>query len=240
MLQTIDLPDDVMIQAAQDFFASEWGSAREEAGFRFRPGTNVNDECPSQHGAKLLELVQPYVTRLAEFWGMGVSEMFDLMEITEGRWADALYYVLMGCRGHGVCLADDFGDNISIAEDKLGKAIDPSPFLSEFMDFCDLAADVVEAEALRPDDDPEPQAPLRPGDRVEVEARMPTGDRLKGTGTVVCWLPEGNGLSYGEGVIVTMDEDDPVEPWSYRGRTCFVETADCDLLDGEPASAGKD
>lgn len=231
MILTIDLPDDVMIQAAQDFFASEWASAREEAGFRFRPGTNINDDCPRQDEEKLLELVQPYVTRIAESWGMGVGETFRLMEIPETRWADALYYVLMGCRGHGVGLADDLGDNISIAEDKLGKGIDPSPFCSEFNDFGDLAAEVVEAEALRPENDPKPQAPLQPGDRVKVDARMTTGDRLTGTGTVVRWLPEGNGLSYSEGVIVTIDEDDAVEPWSYRGRTICIQEDECEHIE---------
>jgi hypothetical protein len=66
---------------------------------------------------------------------------------------------------------------------------------------------------------------------------MPTGDVLRGTGTVVRWLPEGNGLSHGEGVIITMDDGKHVEPWSYRGRTCFVETDGCELLaDDEPTS----
>jgi hypothetical protein len=57
---------------------------------------------------------------------------------------------------------------------------------------------------------------------------------------VVRWLLEDNGLSYGEGVIVRMDDNDAVEPCSYRGRTCFVETADCDPLEGEPASEEND
>ncbi len=230
MTETTDLPDDVVARAAQDFFAAEWASAREEAGFRFRPGTNITDECPDQDTAKLLELVRPYVARLSIAWGREVGEMFEQMEIAESKRADALYYTLMGCRGHGIGLADDFGDNISIAEDKFGKGIDPSPFDSEFTGFYDLAADVVKDEALKPDDGSEPDAPFLPGDRVRVEARMPTGDVLRGNGTVVRWLPEGNDQSYGEGVIVTMDDGEEVEPWSYRGRTCFVERDACELL----------
>lgn len=235
MTETTDLSDDVMARAGQNFFAAEWASAREEAGFRFRAGTEITDECPAQDEARLLELVHPYVARLAIAWGMGVGEMFRLMEIPEQRWADALYYVLMGCRGHGISLADDFGKNISIAEDKLGKSIDPSPFDSEFTGFYDLSAEVVEAEALKPDDDPDPDAAFQPGDRVRIEARMPTGDVLRGTGTVVRWLPVGNDLNFGEGGIVTTDDGDNTEPWSYRGRTCFVEEDGCWLLaDGEP------
>jgi hypothetical protein len=238
MAQKFDLTEDVMARAAQDFFASEWASAREESGFRFRPGINVNDECPAQDREKLLELIRPYVARLAEAWGRRVGEMFRLMEIPESRWADALYYTLMSCRGHGVGLTDTFGSNIDIAEDKLSKGIDTSPFLSEFNDFGDLASEVVEAEAKRPDDDPGPDDPFQPGDRVRVEARMPTGDRFKGTGTVVRWLPVGNDLSTIEGVIVTMDDGEDVEPWSYRGRSCFVEEGDCEFLaDGEAAAA---
>ena len=131
--ETIDLPDDVMAQAAQDFFASEWADAREEAGFSFAAGTEITEVCPTQDTAKLLELVRPYVARLVHAWGRGVGEMFRLMDIPEDEWADALYYVLMGCRGHGVGLEDDHGDNIDIAEARLGIGIDPSPFHSEFI-----------------------------------------------------------------------------------------------------------
>jgi hypothetical protein len=157
MTETIDLPDDVMTRAAQDFFATEWASAREGAGLRFRPGANITDESPAQDNAKLLELVRPYVARLTDAWGIGVGAMLSLMEIPEGRWADALYLVLMSCRGHGIGLANDFGDNIDIAEAKLSKDIDPSPFLSEFTGFGDLASEVVGAEARQPDD-PDPDA----------------------------------------------------------------------------------
>jgi hypothetical protein len=232
--------NDVLARAAQDFFAAEWASAREEAGFRFAPGTDITAECPAQDTAKLLELVRPYLARLADAWGMGVGAMFNLMEIPVSRRADALYYVLMGSRGHGIGLADDFSEDIGIAEDKLGKGIDPSHFDSEFMEFSDLAAEVVEEDALRHDDDPDPDAPFRAGDRGRVVARMPSGDFLKGTGTVVRWLPEDNGWGHGQGVIVTMDDGEGVEPWSYRGRTCFVEGSNCQLLvDGGPTPSSR-
>jgi hypothetical protein len=229
MTDQIDLDDDVMARAAQDLFASEWASSREEAGFRFRPGANITADCPAQDRAKLLEMVRPYVTRIAQSWDMGVGEMFNLMEIPEIRQADALYYIMMSCRGHGIGLADHFGQNIEIAEDKLARGIDSSPFDSEFMGFGDLASEVVEAEALKPEDDPDPDAPFQPGDRVRVEARMPTGDRLRGHGTVVRWLPGGNALTYGEGVIVTMGDDEGLEPGSYQGRTIFVEADECEI-----------
>ena len=223
MLDQADLPDVVMAQAAQDFFAAEWASAREEAGFRFRPGTEITGECPAQDGDKLIEMVRPYVARMLRRLGDRRGRVFRLMEIPERVWSDALYHVLMGCRGHGIGLADRFGENIEIAEDKLCKGIDPSPFDSEFNEFSDLAFEVVEAEALRPDDDPDSDAPFRPGDRVRVEARMPTGDSLRGGGTVVRWLPAGNDLSFGGGVMVTIDDNETIEPWSYRGRTILVK-----------------
>ena len=86
----IDLLDDLMTRAAQDIFAAEWADARKAAGFRFRPGTEVTAACPAQDAATLLRLVRPYVTRLARCWGLGVGEMFGLMEIPEGEWEDAL------------------------------------------------------------------------------------------------------------------------------------------------------
>lgn len=240
MSLTIDLPADVLARAAQWLFASEWASAREAAGFRFRPRTEITDICPPLDTATLVKLIRPYVARLADAWDMGVGAMFALMQIPESKHADALYYVLMGCRGHGIGLADDFGDNISIAEDKLGKGIDPAPFHDESLDFYDLTTTVVESEARRPDDDPDPDALYQPGDQVQVDSRMPTGDRVMGLGAVVRWITEGSDMSAGEGVIVAMDDGEGVEPWCYRGSTIFVEADACELLaDGERAAMGQ-
>lgn len=220
MNATIDLDDDALSEAAQYFFASEWADAREEAGFTFAAGTEITEVCPQQATEKLLELVRPYVADLTTAWGVNVAEMFALMEIPEDEWADALYYVLMGCRGHGVGLEDDHDENIEIARAKLGIEIDPSPFHSEFTEFADLASEVVEAEALTPD--PDPDDTFQTGDQVRVEARMPSGDTLKGNGTVVRCSRDGDGL------IVTMDEGEGIDPWSYSGRTVFVDTDECE------------
>jgi hypothetical protein len=76
------------------------------------------------------------------------------------------------------------------------------------LDFYCLAADVVEAEARRPGDDPD--APFRPGDRVRVDSRIPTGDRVTGTGTVVRWIAAGDQMSAGEGAVVAMDDAEMV------------------------------
>jgi hypothetical protein len=226
--EVIDLPDDVMARAAQGFFATEWASAREAAGFRFRPGTDITADCPPQDPAKLLPLIRPYVAGLARAWGMDVGEMFRLMEIPEGRWADALYYALMACRGHGIGLADSFGSSIEIAESKLCRGIDLSPFCDDFIDFYCLAADAVEAEVRRPDDDPDPQAPFRSGDRVRIDSRLPTGDRATGTGTVVRWIAKGDPMSNCEGAVVAMDEAEMVNPWCYRGMAIFVPQGECE------------
>jgi hypothetical protein len=229
MNATIDLDDDTLSEAAQYFFASEWADAWEEAGFTFAAGTEITEVCPKQAPEKLLELVRPYVADLDLSWGRSVGEMFTLMEIPEDEWAETLYYVLMGCRGHGVGLEDDHGENIEIARAKLGIEIDPSPFHSEFTEFADLANEVVEAEALTPDTDPDPDDTFQPGDRVRVEARMPSGDTLKGNGVFVRHYPADDHGNADEGVIVTMDEDsDGVEPWSYSGRTVFVEAHECE------------
>jgi hypothetical protein len=226
--ETIDLPDDVMAQAAQDFFAAEWASAWEEAGFSFAAGTEITEVCPTQDADKLLELIRPYAARLVHAWGRGVGEMFHLMDIPEHEWAEALYYILMSCRGHGVGLEDDHGDHIDIAESRQGKAIDPSPFNSEFSEFSDLAYEVVEAEARRPDDDPDPDGAFLPGDRVHVEARMPSGDRLTGTGIVIRCGSPGEVNNAGEGVIIALDESEGVEPCSYSGRAVLVDADECE------------
>ncbi len=166
-----ELDDDVLAEAAQGLFASEWADAREGAGFAFAAGTEIAEVCPVQDTGKLLGLVRPHVARLTRCWGRSVGELFSLMEIPEDDRADALYYVLMGCRGHGVGLEDDFDENIEIAESKLGIEIEPSPFSSELIEFADLAHEVVEAEALTPDEDPALDGSFRPGDRVHLDAR---------------------------------------------------------------------
>jgi hypothetical protein len=229
MNATIDLDDDLMSEAAQNFFASEWADAWEEAGFTFAAGTEITEVCPLQATQKLLELVRPYVADLDLSWGRSVGEMFTLMEIPEGEWAEALYYVLMGCRGHGVGLEDDHGENIEIARAKLGFEIDPSPFHSEFTEFADLAHEVVEAEALMPDTNPDPNDTFQTGNRVRIETRMPSGDTLKGIGGFVRYYPSGDHGNADEGVIVRMDDSDSIEPWSYSGRTVFVESHECEL-----------
>ena len=159
---------------------------------------------------------------------MGVGEMFCLMEIPEGRLADALYFVLMGCRGHGIGLADDFAPNIEDAEGRLGGGIDPSPFCDDFMDFYGLASEVVDTEARRTDNAPDPDSPIRPGDRVQVSTRLPTGDRVTGTGTVVRWIADDDTLNAGGGVVVAMDDGEHVEPSCYRGTALFVPPGECE------------
>jgi hypothetical protein len=225
-----DLPDDVLIQAAQDFFASEWADAREESGFSFPPGTEITEVCPEQDHGALLELIRPVIDRLAQAWGQGVGAMFSLMEIPEDKWEDALFYVLMGCRGHGVSLDDDYSENINTAKNKLATDIDSSPFYSEFSEFSDLAYEVVETDARKPDPDPDPDALWLPGDRVRVDARMPTGDRLRGTGIVLRSVFPSD-LHHGDsGVIVTIHDDaQHVEPWSYAGRTICVGEDECEM-----------
>lgn len=224
----VDLDDDVMVEAAQNFFASEWADAREEAGFSFATGTEITEVCPDQDTDKLLELVRPYVADLAHAWGRSIGEMFGLMEIPEDEWADALYYILMGCRGHGVGLEDDYDENIEIAKAKLGTEIDPSPFHSEFSEFAELAHVAVEAEALTPATDPDPDHTFQPGDRVRVNARMPTGDMLLGTGLVVSYRPAGDDGNASDSVIVTMDESEGVDPRSCSGRTVSVDADECE------------
>jgi hypothetical protein len=136
----------------------------------------------------------------------------------------------MGCRGHGVGLSDGFSPNIEVAESKLGRGIDLSPFNDDFIDFYCLASDVVEDNARRPDPDPDPHTPFRPGDRVRVDTRLPTGDRLTGTGTVVRWIAQGDPLSASEGVVVAMDDGEQVEPWCYRGMAVFVGRCECEAI----------
>ena len=221
MTTTTGLPDEVLISVAQDFFASEWADAREEVGFSFAPGTEITEVCPGQDADQLRTLILPYVHMLEGAWGTDVATMFDIMEIPEDDWADALFLVFMGCRGHGIGLEDDYSENVEIAKSKLGRDIDPSPFYSEFTEFMDLAAEVVETDARNADQEPDPDALWQPGARVRVDARMPTGDRLKGSGTVVRGTADRQ-------VIVTMTSDEPAEPWSYQGRMVGVDEDECE------------
>ncbi len=83
-------------------------------------------------------------------------------------------------------------------------------------------------QARTPDDAPDPDSAFQPSDRVHVDARMPSGDRLKGTGVVVRCCPAGEYSNAEEGVIVTMDESEGVEPWSCSGRAVLVDADECE------------
>lgn len=188
-----------------------------------RAGTDVTTVCPRQDTATLLRLVRPYVARLAECWGKPVDALLRLMDIPEIATVNVLACILMSCRGHGIGLEDDYGANMDVAEAKLGRPIDASPFLSECTEFGELAAAVVDAELLKQDYERDLNAPFQRGDRVRIKStRLPTGDRLDGTGTVIRFHRAQ------QRVVVTLEEH--VDPWAYSGRTVLVEPDDCTRL----------
>ena len=219
----------VLIEAANGIFACQWADEYERAGLNFAAGTEIMDVYPDQDEDLMVKMITPYVDRLEKGWKRSVSEMFTLMEIPEDEWGNALYYVFMSCLGHGVGLGDDYSENISLAEDKIG-AIDQSPFNSEFQDFSDLAYEIVLRNLLEPSD-PKPEDEFKPGDRVVIdEARHNSGDKINGNGTVVKMI---KGRRDDEmQVVVTLDADDSTTH-GYQGGTYVFDSNEVCMMEDE-------
>ena len=224
MNATIDLDDDTLAEAARNFFASEWAAAREEAGFSFAAGTEITEVCPDQDTDKLLELIRPYVADLARAWGRGVGEMFRLMEIPEDEWADALYYVLMGCRGHGVGLEDDYDENIEIAGPSWASRSTRPPSIPSSRGSPTWPTRSSRPRPSRPTPTPIPTTRSGPAIGSGWTPGCRAGTRSGAPG------PSSAAPVIDDGVIVTMDDGEGVEPWSYSGRTVSVGADECESI----------
>lgn len=143
------LSNATILKAGQNLYKSEYASEWHELGGRFPAGSQLEDEIADAPEDRILAIMRPIVSQLETAWERSADDVFADMGLEESDHADALYYVLMNCRGHGIGLDDQFPKTVDAYREKTGEAIDPSPFHSEMNGFMELAFELMTVPVTR-------------------------------------------------------------------------------------------
>jgi hypothetical protein len=120
-----------ILDTAHELYIVSVGSRMSELGMRIpREWADQLEMVPRLDDADQLAKMWRIIGRVEQAWGFDVGLVFHHGAIDQNR---GLFYLVMGCMGHGVSLADDFGDNLDKAGEILAcglgapKVFDPSP-----------------------------------------------------------------------------------------------------------------
>lgn len=93
--------------AAQDLYAAVFANAWKDHGGSFRPGTSFNDVVPLVPAAGVA-IVREWIAELDAALPYPLFDLFTALgaDADDEGHADPLYYLCMGCIGHGVGLTD--------------------------------------------------------------------------------------------------------------------------------------
>jgi hypothetical protein len=161
-------------EAAQSLYAAVFANAWEEAGGRFSGGTEIMDVAPVVPAVGV-EVVRGWIQAVDAVLPYPLFDLFTALGIDdddEGHGL-ALYYLFMGCIGHGVCLSDYVYDHCDRdAEERASKTLGVkvsmrSPIHMEDYDLRELADEWVE---LHPPD-PENPTEILADDDEDSEAK---------------------------------------------------------------------
>ncbi len=137
------LDDDTLLEAGHPLWCSEFADEYERQGNGFGAGVELTEVIDRLARGVLLPIMRRYERKLADAWGRTPMEVFDLMGLAESDYADALYYTLMACRGHGVGLEDDFQEGIDQFKRTTGESLDTSPIHTELTDLAEAAYELL-------------------------------------------------------------------------------------------------
>lgn len=140
------LNDDVLYAVGRYLYASEYADEYEHLGGSFLPGSSIEDFVPEPPRQEIINIMREYEMKLADAWKKSPRELLEQLGLApddlRGKrpsTVDALYLVLMACRGHGISLKDgDYDDYIDEYEEQYG-TLNDSPFYTELLEFWDLA-----------------------------------------------------------------------------------------------------
>jgi hypothetical protein len=138
------LSDEVLLKAGHPLYCSEYADEFEAHGGSFGAGAEITlcvDEAPKD---KLLVIMRKYEESLSKAWKCAAVQVFDLMGVPANEQDDALYLVLMSCRGHGIGLRDDHKDWIDKYEEATGQELKTAPFYTEMTELNELALEKLE------------------------------------------------------------------------------------------------
>jgi len=109
---------DMVLACARDLLDVYVSCEREE-----KPGLEIDlDAAVEKHAHTILLEVGRGLGAIGAAWGHDVGLVFYHAGLIDDA-ADPLYYLLMGCYGHGVCLGDNHEGALERAEGVLGSLI---------------------------------------------------------------------------------------------------------------------
>jgi len=135
------LDNQAVLEAAHSCYALALADEFEELGGRIAPRTELHAWAPRLPNEKQLPIVYFYLGQISQAWGADVGLVFYHAGIEGADVENALRYLLLGCQGHGVSLADDFAEAIGKAEAVLGKTFKLSPIYFEGCEWRELASE---------------------------------------------------------------------------------------------------
>jgi hypothetical protein len=138
---------EAMLDAAHDLYVVAYQGAEEEAG---RPASDWRD-VPRLPDDVQLPIVAYLMGRVHQAWGLDPGLVFHHMGIEHDDVPGqslAIYRLLMGCLGHGVCLADEHAERLDRAGEILGRTFDPVPFDFEGSEWEELAREAIRGRCV--------------------------------------------------------------------------------------------
>jgi DNA-directed RNA polymerase subunit RPC12/RpoP len=212
------LSDKTLADAGFWLYCSEYADEFERHGGSFGAGAEITQCVDRLADEKYVPIMRKYEAELAKGWGMPCEEVFDRMGLNTSDYADALYYCLMSCRGHGVGLDDKFPDGVKQYEDEYGE-LDQSPIHTELQELTELAAENLET--------PDPEfrvVEVATGDVIEGKywTREKAEERVRDWGgnepgkyrvenVIVAAYPDGKCPDCGEEIPDDVEEGDACE-----------------------------
>ena len=143
---TQEFKDEALILGGRDLYASEYADEFEEHGGRFPSGSEITSQVPWPPDDRLLPIMRRYEKQLGDAWKRSVWDVGTRMGLeTTKEFGDMIYYTLMGCRGHGIGLTDEFEDEVRKYEDSGVGTLDSTPFHTELTDLRELAYELLAA-----------------------------------------------------------------------------------------------
>ena len=141
---------DVVLEVGHAMYASAYMSECEERDVTI---PKTEDDVPKLSDHDILPIMAYYIGRVDQAWGYSVGLVFHhmfstssstTMQLDRHDRVQALFHLLMGCIGHGLSIADDYGDLLDRAGEVLGGykpiVFSPTPFQTEGTEWSELAS----------------------------------------------------------------------------------------------------
>jgi hypothetical protein len=139
------LSDKVLADAGFWLYCSEYADEFEQHGGSFGAGAEITHCVDRLDDDKYIPIMRKYVEKLEKGWKRPVHEVFSLMGLEDDfDLADALYYTLMACVGHGISLHDKFPEEVDKYREVTGEVLDVSPIHTELTELEELASENLE------------------------------------------------------------------------------------------------